>query len=70
MNLVDRFFRVAKSNVNLVLHSLEDPVKIMNPAVEDMQKDMLKVRQTYAQVMATQRRMEDLYNQHPGRVKR
>ena len=37
MNLFDRFSRVAKSNLNNVLKNLEDPEKIMNQAVEDMQ---------------------------------
>lgn len=37
MNLFDRFSRVAKSNINSVLKTLEDPEKILNQAVEDMQ---------------------------------
>jgi phage shock protein A len=37
MNLFDRFARVAKSNLNTILQSLEDPEKIMNQALEDMQ---------------------------------
>ena len=37
MNLFDRFSRVAKSNLNNVLKNLEDPEKIMNQALEDMQ---------------------------------
>lgn len=37
MNLFDRFTRVAKANINNVLKNLEDPEKIMNQAVEDMQ---------------------------------
>ena len=37
MNIFDRFSRVAKSNLNNILKSLEDPEKIMNQAVEDMQ---------------------------------
>ena len=37
MNLFDRFQRVAKSNINNVLKNLEDPEKILNQAVEDMQ---------------------------------
>jgi hypothetical protein len=37
MNLFDRFTRVAKSNLNNILKNLEDPEKIMNQAVEDMQ---------------------------------
>jgi phage shock protein A len=57
MNLFDRFTRVAKSNINNVLKSLEDPEKIMNQAVEDMQNDLVKVRQSYAEITATQRRL-------------
>jgi hypothetical protein len=37
MNLFDRFSRVAKSNINSILKNLEDPEKIMNQALEDMQ---------------------------------
>lgn len=58
MNLVDRFFRVAKSNLNLVLNSLEDPEKIINQATEDMQRDLYKIRQSYADVTASQKRLD------------
>lgn len=57
MNLFDRFSRVAKSNLNNVLKNLEDPEKIMTQAVEDMQNDLVKVRQSYAEITATQRRL-------------
>mmetsp|Transcript_22984 Transcript_22984/g.34984 ORF Transcript_22984/g.34984 Transcript_22984/m.34984 type:complete len:304 (-) Transcript_22984:1023-1934(-) len=57
MNLFDRFQRVAKSNINNVLKSLEDPEKIMTQALEDMQTDLVKVRQSYAEITATQRRL-------------
>ena len=57
MNLFDRFSRVAKANINNVLKSLEDPEKILNQAVEDMQTDLVKIRQSYAEVTATQRRL-------------
>mmetsp|Transcript_43708 Transcript_43708/g.132967 ORF Transcript_43708/g.132967 Transcript_43708/m.132967 type:complete len:326 (-) Transcript_43708:100-1077(-) len=57
MNLIDRFVRVAKGNMNNVLNSLESPEKIMNQAVQDMQSDLIKVRQTYSEVTATQRKL-------------
>lgn len=57
MNLFDRFTRVVKGNVNEVLKNLEDPEKIMNQAIEDMQGDLVKVRQSYAEITATQRRL-------------
>jgi len=56
MNLFDRFTRVAKSNMNNVLKKMEDPEKIMSQAVEDMQSDLVKIRQSYAEVTASQRR--------------
>jgi phage shock protein A len=37
MNLFDRFQRVAKANIDSVLKGMEDPEKIMNQALEDMQ---------------------------------
>ncbi|KAL7570025.1 hypothetical protein ACA910_017067 [Epithemia clementina (nom. ined.)] len=64
MNLFDRFFRVARSNFNLVLSNLEQPEKILDQAVLDMQNDMVKIRQTYAELSATQRRLQEQKNQH------
>lgn len=58
MNLFDRFVRVTKGNMNKVLSSLEAPEKIMNQAVDDMQRDLLKIRQSYAEITASQRRLE------------
>lgn len=57
MNLFDRFSRVAKAGLNDVLKKVEDPEKILNQAVEDMQADLVKIRQSYAEVTATQRRL-------------
>lgn len=58
MNLADRFLRVAKANLNNILQTWEDPEKILEQAVEDMQKDLVKIRQSYAEVSASQKRME------------
>ncbi|CAM9733757.1 unnamed protein product [Scytosiphon promiscuus] len=58
MNLADRFLRVAKANLNNILQTWEDPEKILEQAVDDMQKDLVKIRQSYAEVSATQKRMD------------
>jgi len=57
MNLFDRFSRVAKSNINNVLKTLEDPEKIMNQAVEDMQVSFYRVDFMYI------RYAQNLFNQ-------
>jgi phage shock protein A len=54
----DRLVRLVSSNVNGLMKKLEDPEKIIEQAVDDMQNDLIKVRQSYAQVSATQKRME------------
>jgi phage shock protein A len=56
-NLFDRFSRVAKANLNNIAKKLEDPEKIMTQALEDMQGDLVKVRQSYAEVTASVRRL-------------
>lgn len=55
--MFDRFARVAKSNLNNIAKKLEDPEKIMTQALEDMQGDLVKVRQSYAEVTASIRRL-------------
>ena len=59
MNLGERFVRLVKSNVNQALNSMEDPEKVLTQAVDDMQKDLIKVRQAYAEVSASTKRMEE-----------
>ena len=44
MNLFQRFTKVVSSNVNQFVNSLEDPEKILDQAVDDMQKDLVKIR--------------------------
>ena len=42
MNLFDRFARVAKSNLNELANKLEDPEKIMDQAIEEMQVSLFR----------------------------
>jgi hypothetical protein len=42
-NLFDRFARVAKANINNVLKGMEDPEKVMEQALEDMQVSMNEI---------------------------
>ncbi|CAN1253517.1 Membrane-associated 30 kDa protein, chloroplastic [Linum perenne] len=60
-NLFDRFARVVKSYGNAILSSFEDPEKILDQAVLEMNDDLTKMRQATAQVLATQKRMENKY---------
>ncbi|KAI3889599.1 hypothetical protein MKX03_017604 [Papaver bracteatum] len=59
MNLFDRFARVIKSYANSVLSSFEDPEKILEQTVLEMNDDLTKMRQATAQVLASQKRLEN-----------
>uniref|UniRef100_A0A5B7AM57 Membrane-associated 30 kDa protein n=1 Tax=Davidia involucrata TaxID=16924 RepID=A0A5B7AM57_DAVIN len=61
MNLFDRFARVIKSYANAIVSSFEDPEKILEQTVLEMNDDLTKMRQATAQVMASQKQLENKY---------
>ncbi len=63
MGLFDRVSRVIRSNINAVVSSAEDPEKILEQTVSDMQEDLVQLRQAVAQAIASQKRLEQQYNQ-------
>jgi len=60
-NLFERLTRVVRSYANSVLSSFEDPEKILEQAVLEMNDDLTKMRQATAQVLASQKRLENKY---------
>ncbi|KAM3353371.1 hypothetical protein ACQJBY_024493 [Aegilops geniculata] len=60
-NLFDRLTRVVRSYANAILSSFEDPEKILDQAVLEMNDDLIKMRQATAQVLASQKRLENKY---------
>ncbi|KAK9292883.1 hypothetical protein L1049_020864 [Liquidambar formosana] len=61
MNLFDRFARVIKSYANAIISSFEDPEKILEQSVLEMNDDLTKMRQATAQVLASQKQLENKY---------
>lgn len=62
-NLFERVVRVAKSYANALVSSVEDPEKVLDQAVEDMQNDLIRLRQGAAEVTASEKRMKAKYEQ-------
>ncbi|MBD1938256.1 PspA/IM30 family protein [Microcoleus sp. FACHB-68] len=58
MGLFDRVMRVIRANINSLVGSAEDPEKILEQTVIDMQEDLIQLRQAVAQAIATQKRTE------------
>ncbi|KAA0044539.1 membrane-associated 30 kDa protein [Cucumis melo var. makuwa] len=62
MNLFDRVARLVKSYANALVSSFEDPEKILEQTVLEMNDDLTKMRQATAQVvLASQKRLENKY---------
>jgi phage shock protein A len=62
MGLLDRIGNVLRANVNDMVSKAEDPEKILEQAVSDMQEDLLQLRQAVASAIASQKRSEQQYN--------
>lgn len=58
MGLIDRIMRVIRANLNAIVGQAEDPEKILEQTVAEMQEDMVQLRQAVAQTIATQKRTQ------------
>lgn len=58
MGLLDRMLRILRASLNSLISQAEDPEKILEQAVDDMQQDLIQMRQAVAQAIATQKRTE------------
>lgn len=63
MGLFDRISRLTRANINDLVSKAEDPEKILEQAVIDMQEDLVQLRQAVASAIASQKRSEQQYNQ-------
>ncbi len=58
MGLIDRILRVIRANINNLIGEAEDPEKILEQTVLDMQEDLIQLRQAVAGAIATKKRTE------------
>ena len=63
MGLLDRLSRLIRANLNAFVSDAEDPIKILDQSVADMQEDLVKLRQAVAIAIASQKRLENQANQ-------
>ncbi|KOP23212.1 hypothetical protein AMR41_27410 [Hapalosiphon sp. MRB220] len=62
MGLFDRIRRVVSANLNDLVAKAEDPEKMLEQAILEMQEDLVQLRQGVAQAIAAQKRTEKQYN--------
>lgn len=58
MGFFDRLTRLIRANLNSLIGQAEDPEKILEQTVVDMEEDLIRMRQSVAQAIATQKRTE------------
>lgn len=63
MGLFDRLGRVVRANLNDLVSKAEDPEKVLEQTLIDMQEDLVQLRQAVARAIAEQKRTEQRYNQ-------
>ena len=63
MGLFDRISRVVRANVNDMVSKAEDPEKILDQSILDMQEDLVQLRQAVASAIASQKRTQQQHNQ-------
>jgi phage shock protein A len=63
MGFFERIWRVIRANFNSLISGAEDPEKILEQTVMDMQEDLVQLRQAVAGAIASQKRTERQYHQ-------
>jgi phage shock protein A len=63
MGLFDRITRVVRANINDLVNKAEDPEKILEQSILDMQEDLVQLRQAVASSIASQKRTQTQYAQ-------
>jgi phage shock protein A len=64
MGLFDRLSRLVRADLNALIASAENPAKILDQTVLDMEEDLIQLRQAVVQAMASKTRTEQQYNQN------
>ncbi len=69
MGFFDRLSRLLRANLNDLVSKAEDPVKILDQSVADMQADLVKLRQAVAIAISSQKRLGSQADQAQGQIK-
>ncbi|MFZ9149479.1 PspA/IM30 family protein [Vulcanococcus sp.] len=69
MGFFDRLSRLVRANANAVVGAMEDPAKILDQSVADMQSDLVKLRQAVATAIASQKRIQNQAEQADAQAK-
>lgn len=69
MGFFDRFSRLFRANLNYLASKAEDPAKILDQSLADMQDDLIKLRKAVAIAIASQKRIVNQVDQAQSQIK-
>ncbi|WP_320664061.1 PspA/IM30 family protein [Prochlorococcus sp. MIT 1223] len=69
MGFFDKLSRLFRANLNDLVSKAEDPAKILDQSMADMQNDLVKLRQAVAMAIASQRRLKNQFDQGQIQIK-
>ena len=69
MGFFDNLGRLIRSNLNALVRGAEDPIKILDQSVADMQEDLTKLRQAVAMAISSQKRLKSQLDQSKEQIK-
>ena len=64
MGLFDRFRRVVKSNLNEMISKAENPEKMLNQLIIDMNEQLMEAKKSVASAIADEKKLERQLNEH------
>jgi phage shock protein A len=64
MGIFDRFKRVVKSNLNDMISKAENPEKMLNQLIVDMNEQLIESKKAVASAIADEKKLERMTNQH------
>ncbi len=70
MSILNRFSDVVKSNINALIDRAEDPAKMANQIILDLEKIQKEVTEGVATAIAEEKRLKELVEQNQGEVAR
>ena len=64
MGILERISMVIKSNINDLISKAEDPEKMLNQIMEDMERDHMEIKTAVAQSIATEKQLAAKYKEN------
>lgn len=68
MGVLGRFKDIMASNINALLDKCEDPAKMIDQTMRNLQEDLADVKKETASIMAEEKRCERIYNEKKAEV--